>query len=638
MTYAFADFVLDHRLYELRRSGRIVKLEPKVFDVLAYLVANRDRVVAKDELLDRLWPGEFVSESVLPRCVAAARKALADDSSAPKIIQTVHGRGYRFIASARTLEDAAAARAHGNLGTTSRTAPAPAATPAADRAPFVGRTQAMEALSRGLEDALAGRGRLLLLVGEPGIGKTRTAEEIAVAAEARGMRALYGRSYESAGAPAFWPWTQILRACIADSSLRPADGTSVDEYVAQLLPEMHAGVAAAAAQDSLAPEHARFRLFDAVTALLRRAAAVRPLLLVLDDLHWTDKPSLLLLQFLARELRDAHILVVGTYRDVALGRHHPLAEVLAELAREPVHARVLLRGLTEVESVNYIAAVADRPAPAPVVHAVHEMTDGNPFFLGEVVRLLVCEARLERGEAALQGLALPQGLREAIGRRLDALSKECNGLLTVAAVIGREFSLTLLERVIGFDRAAILDLVDEAATARIVARAPQTLASYAFSHALVREALYEEISTPTRVQLHRRVADAIEQSSGADPGARLAEIAHHLFQAAPGGDVARAVSYCVRAAQRAARLLAYEESAPHNERALEAAELEALDDERRVELLLELGEMQSCSGERDRSRATFDRAAAIARAAGMPRSLARAAHVPGPTSVTCMPS
>jgi tetratricopeptide (TPR) repeat protein len=271
------------------------------------------------------------------------------------------------------------------------------------------------------------------------------------------------------------------------------------------------------------------------------------------------------------------------------------------------------------------ASTAHAP-DAALVSAVHAMTEGNPFFVGEIVRLLAAEGRLDRRGPGLAGLALPQGVREAVGRRLDALSEQCNRLLPVAAVIGRDFPLSVLERVAELPRTRILELLDEAASARVLTRPASALASYGFSHALIRETLYEEITTPARVRLHRRVGEELEQLHGADAGMHLAEIAHHFFQAAPGGDVDKAVRYCVRAAQRATTLLAYEEAAAHYERVLQALELDpqasGVD---RGEILLGLGDAQSCSGERDKARATFERAAAYARAAGRADQLARAA-------------
>ena len=196
MIQLFGDCELDEARFELRRRGAVVKIEPKTFDLLAYLIRCADRVVSKDELLDAVWPDQVVSESVLPKCVAAARRAVGDARTPARVIQTVHGRGYRFIAAVERRDPV----------------PSPRLARRPPSAPFVGHVQAMARLRQALESSLAGRGRVALLVGEPGIGKTRTSAELATEARNRGALVLVGRAYEGEGAPAFWPWVQILRA------------------------------------------------------------------------------------------------------------------------------------------------------------------------------------------------------------------------------------------------------------------------------------------------------------------------------------------------------------------------------------------------------------------------------------------
>jgi DNA-binding winged helix-turn-helix (wHTH) protein/tetratricopeptide (TPR) repeat protein len=614
MIFAFGDFELDESLYQLRRRGELVRLEPKVFDVLAYLVRQRERVVAKEELLAQLWPGEFVSDTALPRCITAARKAVGDDPGGQKVIQTVHGRGYRFVAA--IADDAGRVPASNGAGA------------ARSAEIFVGREQAMAELRATLEDACAGRGRLVFLVGEPGIGKTRTAEEIGALARQRGARVHGGRCLEDDGSPAFWPWVQILRGCIreADPRLLASELGPAAADIAELVPELRQILPHLSAPPSLPPEQARFRLFDGVATLLRIAARVRPLVVVLDDLHWADKPSLLLLQFLAREIRDLHLLLVGTYRDVELRRHHPLAQVLGDLAREPLCRRVLLRGLGETDVERYIAGIVGSAPPTAMVAEVHRMTEGNPFFVGEIVRLLLAEGRLAHPEqvTSLSG-TLPQGVREAIGRRLNALSEECNRVLTLAAVIGREFDLNVLERVAEIGRERLLELLDEAVGARILAEPSGAAGRYSFSHTLIRETLYEELTMPLRVRWHRRVGEILEDLHRTNLDPRLPELAHHFFQAAPGGDADRAVRYATRAAERATQLLAYEEAVAHYERALQALDLSPGDEATRCRVLLALGDAQSSSGERAKSRATFERAAVLARRLGSADDFARAA-------------
>ncbi len=341
---------------------------------------------------------------------------------------------------------------------------------------FVGRARELGELRASLEEALAGRGALALLVGEPGIGKTRTAEEFVTYARLRNAQVLWGHCYEGEGAPAYWPWVQVLRSYAKErdaSTLREQMGSGAAD-IAQVVSEIRERLPELPPPPALAPEHARFRLFDAITVFVKNAAKVRPLVLVLDDLHWADKPSLLLLEFMARELRGARVLLLGTYRDVELGRQHPLVHTLGELAREQLSRRVFLRGLTADDVARFIEITAGLTPPAALVAAVYKETEGNPFFVNEVVRLLVSEGRLERraADAPAWVVDIPQSIREVIGRRLDHLSKECNELLSMAAVIGRDFGHEALERVSGLTAERVLDALDEAVAARVIAEVP----------------------------------------------------------------------------------------------------------------------------------------------------------------------
>ncbi len=615
MPIAFSDCEVDEELYQLRRAGRVVKIEPKVFDVLLFLIRSRERVVSKLELLDAIWPGEAVSESVLPRCIAAARRAIGDDRTRQKLIQTVHGRGYRFVAEIGSPAS--------GVGAPDAAPEEPSETPL-----FVGREGAMRRLHRALDEALRSRGSLLLLVGEPGIGKTRTAEQLAAAARERAARVLVGRCYEGEGAPAYWPWVQLLRSCLAagdEASLAADLGPGVAD-LAQLVPELRADSEASAAAEPIEGEQARFRLFDSVARFLERRAARQPLVLVLDDLHWADADSLLLLQFLASALRAAPILVVGTYRDIEVRRGHPLGSLLGALAREPHCERIRLHGLSGDEVRLLIEGVAGETTTAEVAGSVYDMTEGNPFFVREMAHLLSEEGRLGGDDSAQLSFTLPQSVRDAIGRRLAALSAPCNELLRVASVLGREFGSAVLEEVSGLSGGALLETLGEAVDAQLVNEAPGALGQYAFGHALTRHTLYEELSVPQRVGLHRRVGEALERLAGDGGGALLSELAHHFFQAAPGGDVERAIDYSVRSATRAHELFAYDESVRHYERALEALELRLpIDEAERCRLMLARAEELWAAGDRARSRAGFVEAAELARRLGETDLLARAA-------------
>ncbi|HEY3136332.1 MAG TPA: protein kinase [Blastocatellia bacterium] len=489
---------------------------------------------------------------------------------------------------------------------------------------FVGRQLEMADLQAGLSGATSGRGRLLMLAGEPGSGKTRTTEQLATYARLCNAEVLVGRCYEGEGSPAFWPWVQIIRAYMRDrepEALMSAMGRCA-AAIGQVVPDLQEVLPDLPQPAPLEPAQARFRQFDSITTFLKDASKATPLVLILDDLHWADKPSLLLLEFLAKEFRESRLLIVGTFRDIELGRHHPLAQTLAELARNGIGERIVLRGLTDRDVARFIEMTVGIQPPEKLVAAVYKETEGNPFFVNEVVRLLAAEGGLERlDDMGSLSIRIPEGVREVIGRRLDHLSEGANRVLSIASVLGREFNLEALEPLSDLSP-NLFDYVEEALTARIIVEVPRVAGQYKFSHALIRETLYDEMSTHRRVRLHRQVGDVLEKLHSKMPDPHLAELAHHFYQAASGGDVDKAVHYAVRAAERATSLLAYEEAVGHYERALEL--MEDASDERRCELLLALGDAHTKAGSSEKSRDSFLSAANLARKMGAPEQLAQA--------------
>jgi class 3 adenylate cyclase len=481
---------------------------------------------------------------------------------------------------------------------------------------FVGREVELAKLRSALDDALSGRGRLVLVAGEPGIGKTRCCDELATYGRLRGAQVLTGRCYESGGAPAYWPWVQVVRSYAHErdpDDLRSELGSGASA-IAQVVPEIAARVVGLDSPPALEPEQARFRLFDSITAFLKNAAQRQPLLLVLDDLHWADEPSLLLLRYLAAEMTVGRIVVIATYRDVELGRHHPLAATLAELARYPVTSRILLHGLAREDVDRYLEITAGHvPAPG-LTDAVYEETEGNPFFLAEVVRLLAADGRLEGARSDRWSLTIPQGVREVIGRRLEHLDEASNDILSVAAVCGRSFSLEPL--VAASERAEndVLAALDEAIGARLVAEVSGTASRYTFAHALIRETIYDELTVNRRIRLHRKIALALEPSTKSEDPAAVAELAHHFAMAAPGGDVDRAVSYAERAAQLADATLAYEEAARFYSLAAQTLEMvDPVDEARRAELMICVGQAYKRAGDIEQARDAFRTAFDVSR-------------------------
>ena len=489
---------------------------------------------------------------------------------------------------------------------------------------FVGRESEQVELSIGLDDVFAGTGRLFLVSGEPGIGKSRLAEQFAAHARARDALVLAGRCWEAGGAPAYWPWVQALRAHV--SAEEPASvlrqvGQGTPDLV-QILPELSELAGNVPAVLSSDPEVARFRLFDAVTTFLRNIAEDSTLVLVLDDLHAADTPSLLLLRFLTRALRDSRILVFAAYRDVDPTVKDPLSATIADLSREPVTRRMPLAGLQQQEVATLVAQTTDVEPPEDVTAAIYQETEGNPFFVGEISRLLLSEGALTKAPTGSAWQSrVPEGVSAVILRRLRQLSRDCVEMLVVASILGREFDLKALEGASGRDRDNTLELLDEAARERVVADVPGAAPRRRFAHALIRDTLYDGIPSGRRAQLERSVGEALEQLYEREVEQHLAELAHHFLLAVPAAGPTKALDYARRAGDRAVELTAFEEAGRLYEMALRTTSDESV----RCELLLALGDAQTRAGDTPSSKATFLEAARLADALGLPRQLARAA-------------
>ena len=428
--------------------------------------------------------------------------------------------------------------------------------------PFVGRGRELEGLLAAWQNALAGGLRTVLIAGEPGVGKTRLAGEWSQQAYGQGAVVLYGRCDEDLGAP-YQPFAEALRAlvpCIGANRLRALRGA---EALLPLVPGLTDVLPDLAAPTRSDPDTERYALFDAVVALLEIACPGAPIVLVVDDLHWAAKPTLLLLRHLLRFGDHARVQIVGTYRSTDLDRSHPLAAMLADLHRDGTANRLNLSGLDEDDVTAYVAEAGYDDEE--LAHALASVTGGNPFFLIEALR------HVDESGGVWDQSTLPQGVREAVSRRLSRLPAETNKALAAAAVVGSRFAVELVESVVGDD---LVDAFDEARQAGIVIEEPG--GHYRFNHAIVRQSLLAELASVRRMRLHQRIATTLETLPGADDEL-LAELAHHYFECAWAGNAAKAVFYCRRAADQAMARLGYEGAADLYNQALHA--LEEIDEE-----------------------------------------------------------
>ena len=490
-----------------------------------------------------------------------------------------------------------------------------------DGSVFVGRETELGALLRGLGDARAARGRFLALVGDAGIGKTRTIEEFLARAGLPDDAVFWGRCPEHHALPAYWPWTQAVGRYVERQdaeTLAPLLGKAASD-LAPLVPAIGDRLGRLDPPTASDAMQARLRLFEALATLFRRVAQRHPTVVVLDDLHWADEGSILLLAFLAPELRRSRSLLLATYREREMQR---MPRLLGEIAR--VSERIALRGLAVDEVGAFVRNRTNARPGERLIAQLHAVTRGNPFFLTELVRMLEAAGRLDDGDAELAA-PLPDEVRHVIRHNLEPLSLEDRRLLTRAAAIGHDFDLARLRAVSQRDPEALLASLETAAAARIVEEIRDARGHFRFAHMLIRDALYADIAPLDRARLHREIGEALEGIYERARDVPCAELARHFVNAAVLGDASKALDYCTRAGEQALERQAYEEAAGHFEMALKIARLEPADEARELALRMLLGQAQSFAGDHPRARATFERAAARARALGDRRAFALAA-------------
>src|SRR5829696_3392867 len=491
---------------------------------------------------------------------------------------------------------------------------------AADREPLIGRDAELASVRRALELARAGSAQVVAVGGEPGIGKTRLVDEAAAEAGARGAAVVRGRAEEEARA--YGPWRTALRPLVAAASgLSARVLDDVRRITGDGRSPLEAGIGAAQPRDG---EEERLRMFDAVGELVRSAASERAVLVALEDVHAADRSSLLLLGHLLHVAPDAQLLVVLTYRGAEMGPGHPLADLLDDIERDRRLSRVPLRGLPEAAVARFFPPEMDVGSHA--LHELHERTAGNPFFLRELVRLLA-----ERGELYGDGATLPaivpDRIREVVGRRLEPLKPATREVLAIAGVVGRPVTIAGVARIGGLGRESVAQALQPALSGRLLEARPDAPGRFGFAHAIVRDAVYDELAPAIRARLHASVAAVLQESLDAGGEATAAEAAHHALAAArSGGDPQPAWDLSLEAAREAAGLQAHAEAAAHYAGALEALELGVdVPAGVRLETSLALAAATFAAGDIEAARRRFRSVAAAARRSGAAEIHARAA-------------
>ncbi len=428
---------------------------------------------------------------------------------------------------------------------------------------LVGRQGELAHMHQQWAKARQGRARVVLLSGEPGVGKTRLAHELMASVAQAGAAVLRGGCYEYEAMTPYLPFVEALRAYVRSQpagSLRQRLGPTAPE-IARLAPEIDAKIGPLAPNPTLAPNDERLRLFDNIARFLATLAGDIGLLLFLDDLHWADQATIALLRYLLRNLPNERLLVLATYRDDEMDRTHPLADALLAWHREHIATRLTLGRLSEAETAAMLATLFEQDSvSAEFAEAIYHETEGNPFFTEEVVKSLIEQGQVYRegegwGRRAVAELAIPTSIKEVIGRRLAHLSQTCIETLHAAATLGKTFGFGELAAVSTMDEDALLDALDEASAAQLIR--PEGADSFVFTHDKIRETLVEELNPLRRRRLHQRVGEGLEKLYAAELDGHAADLAYHFVA---GHDWRRGLAYSLRAADSAARLFGHDEA------------------------------------------------------------------------------
>jgi DNA-binding winged helix-turn-helix (wHTH) protein len=561
MIFCFDEYELDAGKLELRRNSEPVKADPAVLRLLAALVRDAGQLVTKAELIERVWDGRAVSENVISVAMARLRKVLRDPSSDREFVVNLHGRGYRFVRPVKQLDRGLAPLLD------HRSAPITEAAVGARRnLAFVGRETVMQRLRSALREASTGAGNVCFLTGEPGIGKSRVAEQLAMEATALRLPVAWGYCHEAGDTPPLWPWAQLARSLLSTVS----NGNEGVRAAAQA-PELEWLLPADRPShgDRSGPSDrplAKHRVFDAILSVFEAVARATPCVLVLEDLHRADAATLELLRYWIDPIARINVLLLATLRP-AESREALASADLSYVVGHRNCSRVELQRLRKEEVAAYVATLLE-DRDGRLAQAVFTKSEGNPFFMAELGRQLAASARPEP-----DSLTVPQAALELIRPRVLALDLACNGVLSAAAVIGRSFKLRLLAAVTGAELNELMVPLDRALEHEVVLVAPDSRTAFTFSHDLLRAVLYDNLPPVERRSLHLKVALALEEQRRAGESVTAAVLAYHFHAALPESDLRKTVEHCLRAADDAGTVFAYADGVRYLYHALEALAL-----------------------------------------------------------------
>jgi DNA-binding winged helix-turn-helix (wHTH) protein len=592
MPYQFLDFDLDPLRSQLTRRGEPVDVPRQIFELILLLIRHRDRPVPKEEILATIWHGRAVTDASLTHAIATARRLLGDSPKSQAAIKTMHKRGYWWVAE------------------TTETKSADHRQQSVPPMPFVGRSSELRVVRRAFDQSALGTPSLLIVTGEPGIGKTRFISECVREGRDRRFTVIEASCMEDDGAPPGFPWIGVMR-----QSLSKLSGATLDaptQSAVQHLIATFPGMAESPHPRRPTPM-SRYSLFESMWTLLSAVTQAAPAVVAIDDLHRADDLSLSALRFLARQMGSIRLVLLASART---GTSKESESAIAELARQPRSTSIHLDGLLRTD-ISILLEGVDLDSPSAVGDFLYDRSAGNPFFVLQLISALGAHRTERAGSYLEQTASLPATLREAVLKQIDGLDQDCRDVLSVASVLGRSFLPSIVSEVLDGDARPTLDALEDAERCGIVENDPSIQGGLRFRHLILRDAVYYELSRSRRAELHLQIGQHLAGRLGTEP----AVVAHHLRSSYPLSDATQIGVVSLAAARKATERSSYLDATAECRASLDLAG-PAMTASLRCKLLLEMAGAQLRAGNRSDGRLTLRSAASLARTAGLAKEIA----------------